>query len=89
MTTPLSSFDDLADKRFDIPAERQWDGLINMMVFERGTRLFARRLADAGYIYLGDLHGKSVKEVLRRVPTTRRNFDRSLIYICGFGPELV
>lgn len=89
MSTPLSSFDDLADKRFAIPVERRRDGIVNMMVFERGTRLFARRLARAGYIYLGDLDGKSVLEVLRRVPTTRHNLDRSLHYICGFGPELV
>jgi len=89
MTAPLAHFTDLSGKKFSIPVERRNDGIINAMVFERGTRIFAKRLADAGYLYFGDLHEKCLLDIIKAVPTTRRNLDRSLHYMCAFGRQLI
>ncbi len=88
MTAPITHFSDLAGRKFQIPAYHNDSSIIGELVFERGTRSFARRLADAGYEYFGELNGMSVDELIIKVPTTRRNLDRCLHYICAFGRTL-
>lgn len=85
MTAPRRSFQDIADKRFTVPDAFKARAILNCLVFERGTRSFGIRLVEAGIDDYKDLEGKTVDEIVTRVPTTRSNLDKVLHYFSGAG----
>jgi hypothetical protein len=88
MTEPTTAFIDVSTKVFLVPPQKLKSGLIGALVHERGTRLFGNRMFDAGYKVCEDIHGVSAIELLKVVPTTRKNFDRVVKYFQYAGIRL-
>lgn len=88
MTEPSSVFSDVSGKRFAVPPRKIHNGILGALVHERGTRSFGNRMFDAGYRSCSDIHGVSAEELLKKVPTTRKNFDKVLYYFQFAGIKL-
>ncbi len=85
MTTSFSEFSDIATNRLEVPSHRRRGGICGPLVRERGTRSYGVRLAQSGWTTLGHLDKKTVEEVLKRVNTTRPNFDKVLYCLKAAG----
>lgn len=88
MTTSSTDFKDIENLRFTVPDRRMPFNLIGTLIFERGTRSYSIRLFQAGWRTYADLEGRTVSELLKKVPTTRPNFNKVLSYLQDVGVRI-
>jgi len=88
MTTGLKEFEDIIDASFEVPEVYRRRSIY----FFGSGRLdaYTGKLDDAGIRCLGDLHGKTVEDIVRPRPlrTTRKNFNEFLALAKASGVRL-